>query len=458
MERDAVKFMKPLSKSILLALGAVALAQPGLIPTTFADEASYQFRIEPELYDGARGTEPLRQAIFQARLHWQGAASPTLFARGWELALHAESELQGRHDVSFDIDRAWIETRLGAKDTPSAPVVVWGRVHPWNLSGHPESLRPWGYLAQDQSQNRGIILGQTEEGETFPQPTIMGWLGVHFWSDASHRSDLEWGISATPFFIPSLGSEVALSETTDASAGRFGRRPPGFIEREGALFPLRYQIDQSRILQDIILQPQLMAQARFKNSWLSVSRAPAPDPTALTSGFLNVSSTGITAVAVVKPIFPEHWLASLSQEWLLDTQSPFRFKLFDSLQIRDDRQWGFEVGARSEYGSLSLANEPYSGAPQAGATSVTAGAYSEMLLQADAKLLLGVLKHPILVLGGIKTHLRQNDLWTRVQLQTGMGAHAGLDLGFDLFSGGDLSYFGEWRTNSRIFAAMRWQL
>jgi hypothetical protein len=313
---------------------------------------------------------------------------------------------------------------------------------------NPEWQRPWGYLAQAQAQNRGLLLGAVREGEAFPQPDLSGWLGVHYWSDPSRKSAVQWGLSASPLFVPSMGSEVALSEDEDASAARFGRRPPGAVLVNGVLLPLRYRIDDSRLIEDVLFQPQLMAQLAWRGGagwegWASVSRAPVPGAQADVSGFVNVSGSGVAAVAVVKPEFPQRVSASVFHRIPV-----FRgFRAFNAIQFIQGGILGYELGLSGHGLSLSFLDER-------GASSEFDARYARMLMQAEADLRLS---DSWSLLSGIKQHLQESGTWLRSRLEWKASAPLSLDVGAELFGGGDQSYFGEWRTNDRVFFGLNWR-
>lgn len=402
-------------------------------------------RLDPHAYAGPRGGEPRQQLVAQTV---QRFSSPDP-RRPWEVSVHLEGETMGRRDLSLDVDRAWIFLPVSEEGAG----VALGRVHPWDLSRDPNARRPWGLLAGQSPQNYGVLLGYGFDHESpEPSPILLGWVGAHFWSDVENRSPVAWGVSATPFFVPSLGSEVALSPTESAAAGRFGRRPPGTVEVNGEILPLRYEIDKSRVFQDVIFNPQVMAQGRLKSdlgeTWGFLSRAPSPEATFDTTEYLRVTNESLNAVAIVRPKFVPRWTSGITHVVPLGTQ-----KVLGSLYAASDHWWGAEAGLANDFFSASLAHELAWG-PIERRDGESDGRYLDWLLRTTAQLPAG----DFLFYGGAATHLSQGDVWLRLGNRYTLSPSAHLDLGADLFSGPDRSYFGEWRTNDRFSLVFAWEV
>ncbi|MCM2324031.1 MAG: hypothetical protein NDJ90_12295 [Oligoflexia bacterium] len=380
--------------------------------------------LAPHVYSGKRGSEPSFQSVVSSQVKWEEEKT-------WQLSAHFQGETLGRRDASVDLDRAWLRTGQ----------VTWGRAHPWEVSENPNATRPWHLLAQSQPQNRGILLGEglapTPISPTsFPAPILLGWIGAHYWSGPITDSEFQWGLSASPFFVPSLGSEVLLSGPTGASTARFGRRPPELLDADGVRLPIRYELDRSNLLEDVLLQPQLMAQARWKETWLTLSRAPAPGPTPDTSGFLRVSDSGVQAVAVVKPRFPQLWTSTLTQRW-----NP---SLLTSLLASSDGVSAAELRLEKPAWALSYSSK----------LSGPDALFLEHLVQGEIRASFRAFSGSL----GAMSHLGQGDLWLRAGVTHPVSDRGNVRLGFDIFSGPDGSYFGEWRTNDRLFLNLEWQV
>jgi hypothetical protein len=419
----------------------IFLSCPG--QSTAIDLASDTYlRVDPHSYIGARGAEPQTQVVGLWVQRW---GTGVYGVPQWGIALHLQSEAVGRRDLSVDLDRFWLRTSLVS--SKSGPAFFWGRLHPWDLSENPNGREPWGYLAQGEAQNRGILLGYGFDPEqNAPVPILSGWFGAHYWSDISHREAFQWGASASPLFVPSMGSAVDFSVGGNPNVGRFGRRPPGTLEFEKSSFPIRYEIDRPRILEDVLLKPQLMGQILFRLSeepwsnrdWATLSRAPAPDPAFEAAGFLRIGQEGVEAVAKVRPLFPQRTRLALTHR-TEPPNSPFHSALLISLGVGDDRRWGYEAGVDSDFFSVSLANEqPFAEAKEP--FSIDEGKYLQGLVQVDGKL---PLKWGTIYFGG-KAHWQGQDFWLRGSFRLPVGKKASFDLGADLFNGGAGSYFGEW--------------
>lgn len=422
----------------------------GLVVGAFARGAAREssLRVDPHAYGGPRGNEPRTQLVAGTVQSWR----ETKTRSPWEISLHLEGETAGRRDISFDLDRAWIFTPL-AHDADWG--VAWGRVHPWDIARHPEAQRPWGLLGRQSPQNQGVLLGYGLSPHSLePSPILLGWLGAHFWSDIDNDDTFAWGVSVTPFFLPTMGPELTLSATDPATTGRFGRRPPGFVEVNGQTLPLRYELDRARIFEDIVLQPQLAAQARIRETkdletWLWISRAPSPEPTFDTQEFLRVREDSVQAFAMVKPRFEQRWTSAVTQRWtFLDTQA-----LVATAHVGTDKYGGGELGWQTPYTYFALAHELPLGTIEARAGEKE-GRYLDWLAQADALAPLG----NFTLHTGAKRHLKQTDLWWRSGVRYALSREADLDLATDLFAGPDRSYFGEWRTNDRVSLVLRWEV
>ena len=78
----------------------------------------------------------------------------------------------------------------------------------------------------------------------------------------------------------------------------------------------------------------------------------------------------------------------------------------------------------------------------------------DWLLQTEATIPWGNL----IMFAGALTHLGQQDAWLRsgVRYPLGLGWH--WSLGVDIFGGLEDSYFGEWRSNDRIYTVFIWRM
>jgi hypothetical protein len=424
----------------LLLATAPAFAEIGDILER--DRSASHVRIGPNIYTGSRGTEPNEQLVALLQQYWSNDSKRT----PWEVKLHLEVECQGARDVSVDVDRAWLAIPVGG-EPHSAPSFYLGRIHPWDLSHHPAATDPWGLLAQRSPQNRGLLLGYGySPDETEANPIILGWIGAHFWSP---KGPFKYGFSFSPIFIPSMGSEVTVSESGPASARRFARRPPGYIDLNGRTHPLRLAVDRSRLWQDVLLQPQLAAQGALEISpdleiWATVSRAPAPDPSYTSDGYLKVSDTDIEGVATIHPLFVQRWDFSLSPRWRPGL--PLNTAVVGAIFGSTDHSWGSSLGIENRFFDFSLLHE----------ASVGMGgpSYSDLLAQGHGRVAIGDFEP----FAGFKTHLRTSDAWLNGGVRYAMTAKTKVELGTDVFSGGANSYFGEWRANDRVYLVVQWRV
>jgi len=414
-----------------------------------AAETQLQGRVDPHFYGGDRKSVPNSQVNFQVFSHW-GSSSTS--SSSWNLVLHAEFETLGIRDRSIDLDRAWIQTL--PKTSPFSLIV--GRIHPWDVSENPLGRDPFSASATQHAQNRGVLLGYGwDRGKPTPSPILMGWLGVHLWSDPSGNAPWAFGFSASPLFVPTLGSEVSISENGPQQVGRFGRRPPGRALINGAEVPIRYSIANYRLLEDVLLHPQFLFQSRLQTSedsslrwkgWLTLSRAPSPDPVIQSQGFLKVTDENLSVLALVEPSFPQQWMADFSQVLILgrELDAP---KIVGSIYAKENGSKGLELGLQKYLTKFSVMNNQWSGSSED---------YGAWLIRLDSEFHLPFLN--LKLYGGWYQHWLKKDSWMRAAISVPLSQSAQLNLGTDIFSGDPSTYFGEWRTNDRLFAVLQWEI
>jgi len=409
---------------------------------TFAVASPYQghLGLDSHFYSGPREAEPTSQLIPQAVLD---VSEP-----GREVRLHFEMETRGQRDLSLDLDRAWIEFPVFGSDA-----LALGRQHPWDHSEFSEKDRPWGILGHTQPQNLGINLGYGLNSDSREaQPILLGWLGANYWSDRADKSWFAFGASFTPLFVPTLGSSVSLGFDRTTTT-RFGRRPPGYVAIDDTVVPLRFEVDRSRVWEDVLLHPQILLQARLRptpelSTWIGYLRAPDPDPKIDSTEYLNVAGDTIVAQAAIRPRFPQRQLVFVAQEWQLSA-----VKVFGTAFATDDSKAGGELGLKFPFLSLSLGHEvtwkdldpDFAYRPPL---------YGAWLAQTELRVPFG----DFWTYFGWKHHLHLGDRWLQAGIGWGVTSHLTLDLRGDIFAGSDQSYFGEWRTNDRVGLLMRWEL
>lgn len=398
-------------------------------------ESNTRLQIDPHIYSGIRGNEPQQQLVGSVHQNWLGAK--------WQIYAHAEFESLERRDLSLDLDRFWYQFSLdGKKDTQRLYI---GRIHPYNISQNPAAENPFGLLAKNQARTMGLLLGYGYDGLSLePKPLLMGWLGLHYWGESDNFG---WGFSASPFFLPDSGPEIFLSPNSPVSVGRFARRPSETVVINGQTLPIRYELDRSKLFSEVIFQPQWMGTAKIKwNSkntlWLNVSRSPTPETSFNANSIIRVDANRADVLAIVRPQYLEKWEASLTNAY----QFAEIFHLITNVYANSFQNWGWELGIHSKIFNIGLMNE-YS--PQK-----VVGAYGEWLLSAGLHFKLGVFE----LYSGLMTHLTQSDLWARAAIQYPIEKNMTLNFGTDIFTGNEQSYFGEWRTNDRLFMLFQWQV
>ncbi|MBI1860645.1 MAG: hypothetical protein HYR96_06985 [Deltaproteobacteria bacterium] len=372
------------------------------------------------------------------------ANSPWMWGYHIEIGTDLASNLHsGNH--SIDLDRAWYrspfaETNLGGE-------ITWGRIHPWEVSLNPESLRPWGLAGSLQGQNRGVSLGPVTNHSNFPSPTLLGWVGVHYWSDPVSSDSFQWGLSMTPITIPTMGSSFEFGN--NSSHTRFGRTG-GTIQTESGTLPIRFEADNSTA-RNIIAQPQVMIQSYWDlnrvtlglENWSWISNAPRPNP--LLGAVSRIDTSTGQSVAVVSPLFPRQWTVGNTTQWSPGNYRGYSF--FSTLLYQDDPNWGFEVGAKNRFVRFSYLN-------QFGNRSVPESRYTGSFMQYEGQYPLG----QFTPYWGAKHHMALKDAWFRTGVRTSIGRDTSLDVGADIFAGATGSYFSQWQDNDRIYATLTWDL
>jgi hypothetical protein len=406
--------------------------------------------VTPHIYSGERGNEPLQQLNGLALI--KSNHSPH-----WNLEMHLESETTGRRDISLDIDRLWIAYPWNSGQ------FYFGRIHPFDVSNFFQKDDGWSLLGENQTQNRGILLGYRYQGTSEPKPIIQGWVGIHYWSDSTRKKLFQWGASFSPLFIPSQGSELTIYKDSSPFASRFSRRPPSIVQlSNGATLPIYYEIDRTHLLTDVLLQPQAQAQLYLKSheenptseTWMTLQRAPSPDPN-LKSLRENVVVDGnnVYVSALIKPEFQQMWSATLSEKINLIEIPIISYTYFNFLV--NSTQWGWESGIGNKYLKVSLLNRGNHTAQSNQDYILDDANYSAWLAQLDSSI---TLFSNFQIYSGVKYHIVQKDFWFRFSIGTPISKQFSLQSGIDIFSGVDKSYFGEWRTNDRLFVSLIWQL
>lgn len=359
----------------------------------------------------------------------------------WFLNPFAEVQAGGKFRYSIDLPQAWWE--VSPADSQSS--IVLGRVHPLQLLKSSEADRGWGLMVQTQAVSGGLNLGP-RMGLAFSEPALVGWLGAHWMN--SRSGSFRFGVSASPVFIPSMGAGVDFDSSGVATSSRFARSVPAYADLGGGtLVPIRYRIDMSSVLTDVVLQPQLAAffsadvTENLHTAWI-LQRAPTPEPDLATSGYLQATPTDVYAVAQVKPGFPER-LSLLGMADVSTGRGLWSPVFFVNARAREDRLLDGEIGVRTQFASLSYTDRLM--APIGGAL-IEGPVLLSRWLQLDAA---WPLAPRWTVYGGMKRHLSQRDLWLAAGVRTEVAGFRAT-LGMDVFAGDDSSWYGEWRANDRV--------
>ncbi len=381
--------------------------------------------------------------------------------RPWLVDFHVELEIlnsriqnstpfaKGDLDRSLDIDRGWIRSPLG--DLEWGEITV-GRIHPWEVSLNPNALDPWGLAGSYQGQNRGIALGADLTDRVFPSPILLGWIGVHYWSDPIALRPFQWGVTISPIFIPTLGSAFDFDTVSSPGRRQFAGQRFKVMTEHGEM-PVRFESVEPK---NILINPQLMAQAYWDlnsvteglENWAWISNAPESDPSP--GAILRYEELGGTRYAVTKPEFPRRWTAGNTLLWTPQRIGRYfrNYAFFSTVLAQDDSRLAWEVGAQNQFIRLSYLNEFNRNAVRA------AGAYTDQLIQYQGQYPLG----DFTPYWGAKHHLHFKDAWFRTGVRARLVRNTTLELGTDIFVASDQSYFSPWQYNDRVFAAFSWDI
>jgi len=424
--------------------------------------------VEPIAYFGPRSEEPLQQGIALVQLR-HGRAE-----EGFFLNAHAQLELLGDGNLNADLNR------IGYQSRETWGNVSLGRIHPWETRILPQkedgmsrlsaAYGPWSLNGQTQAQNLGLELGFPDSGSAWRQPVLSGWLGIHVEIPETATLPVSFSASASPFFLPTIGSQVRFSTTEPTRIGRFGRSPPAAVLVNGVELPLFYKVNTDRLLDDIILQPQLMVQAVYQSKvedrgrfsshfWLE--RAPRPDPAASANGTLQVSETAVSALAEITPAFPQRWTLGFTETYLSPSRE-FEAHAAANAAIGAEAAslpLGAELGMRwhSFSGSLLHRFSAPATASAQGISSNSGSAFERMLLQLHW---LQPWSETLSLASGLQWHLNSPDS-VRIAGQLTYQPVSSpwlLQLNGELFGGGAGTWFGEWRTNDRIALNLQFSL
>ena len=424
--------------------------------------------LEPTAYFGPRSEEPLQQGIALVQLR-HGRAE-----EGFFLNARAQLELLGDRNLNADLNR------VGYHSRENWGRVTLGRIHPWETQALPQKedgmgrlsavYGPWSLNGQTQAQNLGLELGFPDADSAIRQPVLAGWLGIHIEIPETATLPVSFSASASPFFLPTIGSQVRFSPREATRIGRFGRSPPATVLVNDVELPLYYQVNTDRMLDDIILQPQFMVQAVYQSrledrgrfsSHFWLQRAPQPDPTASASGTLQVSEDSVNALAEITPAFPQRWTLGFTELYSNPAHSiEAHFSANAAIGARaGSLPFGAELGVR--WGGLSASLQhrfaEENTTSSQGISANPKSAYDRMLLQLQG---VNPISESLKFAAGTQWHLNSPDsvrIATQLTYQP-LSSPWLLQLSGEVFGGSTGTWFGEWRTNDRIALNLQFSL
>lgn len=419
-------------------------------PTRDKLEYFHRARIEPRASwtQGSTSSPVLDQAQIDLKSsgNFESPTSPMTF--GWSGWLETET-LGAKPGIRGDVTELWLGFTPGG--SKSRPRWVLGRIHPWALSQNPELDRPWGYLAQTELRSTSLSLGTAQNAEYSMQskPDLVGWTGLHYWSNTARARDFQWGFSFTPF---------TEREPLGSNSGAFRPAIPTELAWEGQRIPLTVTNSSSLEARRFLVEPQVVLTARvqtiesipFWSGWLQGGRTAVTDPVWKANPVITTSTGDLHASSSIDPNYPANWNVSLIQVFRPTREG----RVFVTTRyVADNGTFGIEAGVGGATWSASFQNEWIPTNNQIVSLSPTP--YSEMLAQVSWIQPWG---ERFATLVEARSHFLQGDLWLRTGAQFRVGKGISIDAGVDLFSGTDISYFGAWRAQDRVFVGINWDL
>jgi hypothetical protein len=114
---------------------------------------------------------------------------------------------------------------------------------------------------------------------------------------------------------------------------------------------------------------------------------------------------------------------------------------------------GSEWGVDSKLFAISYLHQ-YTPAKPVGKASYHTEAYTDHLIQFEGRIPTSFCT----IYGGTKHHIFSNGSWIRGGVRTEVSDSLNIDFGADVFTGDSNTYFGEWRSNDRVFLGINWRL
>lgn len=355
-------------------------------------------------------------------------------------------------DYSFDIDDSAFRFQV-----TEAGHAWFGRVHPL--------AEAWPSARPKNTDAIGALWVQNQSDALSPR--VSGWIGGGL---EMRNTETGWGgvVSYSPIFLPTFGPRLSLSGDDAASGSRFSRLPPAYVNVNGAIFPMRYNVDLSGDdTRQIVLQNQFFAavgkETRDYSVQLMAWSAPQPDPSVDVTGAIQVTQTNdVNVLAQAKPSFPRKNVVAARAGLPSALLTPVFETAYDLTENR--MTVSTELGTAMALkpftirgGALHTLGDPTSSV-SSDSGSVFTPTYARYLFwtQADVSLMRELLVPSL----RIEQHLVPggHGQWIRPGVNYQATREIGVFATANIINGEDLSYFGTWRSLDSVAVGgnIRW--
>ena len=243
----------------------------------------------------------------------------------------------------------------------------------------------------------------------------------------------------SPIFIPTMGPKIIYSKSAVPTTNSyFTRMPPGEVKfNEQSYLPIRVTLDDVN-LKEILFQHQLYFGMNYQlkttlNMYMSVWSAPAPNPLIKTSESINIIDEDIYILANADPVFPRENNIALGLNYERSKSQILYNSYKDSFTISSSykHSFSFKIGFLHTFYQGQTAD----------------------LEKSNMDQFLGWIKLRQKI---GKTFLLKSDIFKNLDSRNnGMSLNVFIDylkfkstvlyVGAQAFTGGDNSYYGQWR-------------
>jgi hypothetical protein len=295
----------------------------------------------------------------------------------------------------------------------------------------------WNFL--DSSPQEAIGANWVQNKTRALEPYLSGWIGMGLQS-ANLDTKIDYAFAYSPFFIPSFGPGLSISDSAPATGSRFANLPPAYVDLDGNLYPLRYRLNISSLTQ-ILFQNQVFVSVGHTNvlGKISISAwsAPAPSPSLDLDPKIRPKSD-VDIIVEATPHFVRENFVALAWE-------PSFFSSLSLQSAYELRSQRMNVSAkisldRFKFGVLHSFRKDVSSGPIISPNYDHGLVWGEWNANSEK---LGF--QPSL---RIEQHLIEGERgnWIRPQLSYRTNANLVASVAVNILTGQDYSYFGVWRS------------